>query len=103
MNNKAVLPDLRIIHDCITWTRRAQFKSFFGVVHKEFEIASFDLISFLEGNNQVAVVCRMKAKICSTGKPIDGLEVHLWTFDRTGKVVRFRHFVDTHQHFHASR
>jgi len=81
----------------------AHVSDFFGVVHKEFEIASFDLISFLEGTNQVAVVCRMKAKICSTGKPIDGLEVHLWTFDRTGKVVRFRHFVDTHQHFHASR
>ena len=37
----------------------AHVSDFFGVVHKEFEIASFDLISFLEGNNQVAVVCRM--------------------------------------------
>src|SRR2546426_2293516 len=73
----------------------AHVSDFFGVVHKEFEIASFDVISFLEGNSQVAVGCRMKAKIRLTGEPINGLEVHPWTFERTGKGVRFRHFVDT--------
>lgn len=30
-------------------------------------------------------------------------ELHLWTFDAAGKVVRMRHYVDTAKHIRAAR
>jgi len=39
----------------------------------------------------------------ATGKTLRDLEVHLWTFDDAGRVVRFRHVVDTHAHHLAAR
>jgi uncharacterized protein len=29
-------------------------------------------------------------------------EMHLWTFDATGKVIRLRHYTDTAKHIRAA-
>jgi ketosteroid isomerase-like protein len=40
-----------------------------------------------------------EASVRSTGRRIvEEDEVHIWHFDRAGKVTRFRHRADTHQH-----
>lgn len=41
----------------------------------------------------------VEATVKATGRKfVEDDEVHLWYFDPLGKVVRFRHRVDTHQH-----
>jgi len=30
-------------------------------------------------------------------------EIHLWTFDESGRVVRLRHYLDTAKHIATSR
>ena len=75
--------------------------SFFGVVQKELDISQFDVRSILAGENQVVAVIAIEATVRSTGKRYRDFELHLWTFDERGKVVKFRHIVDTHQHWLA--
>jgi uncharacterized protein len=35
----------------------------------------------------------------ATARTIRDLELHLWTFGKDGEVTRFKHLVDTHQHY----
>jgi hypothetical protein len=38
----------------------------------------------------------------ATGKPVSERdEAHIWHFDARGRVVKFRHAVDTYQHVKA--
>jgi uncharacterized protein len=77
--------------------------AFFGVVGSQLSISKFELKNLLEGQQQVVGVIEIEAKVNATGKSFRDLELHLWTFAATGKVARFRHVVDTHQHWLASR
>ena len=67
------------------------------------ELRHFEPLAFLAGENQVAVTVRLKAVVKATGCSIEDVEVHLWTVGREGRMVRFRHVLDTHQHFAAWR
>lgn len=58
---------------------------------------------FLAEGPVVVVLVDIEFTVKSTGKKvIEEDEVHLWHFDSEGKVVRFRHRVDTHQHHLAA-
>jgi len=92
----------------IPWLRPGRGKGhvgeFFTVVGREFDIASFEAKQFFEAGNTVIVWCHMRATIRSTGKPLDdAFELHLWRFGADGKVVGFRHAVDTHEQWLVSR
>jgi uncharacterized protein len=39
----------------------------------------------------------------TTGGHYRDEEIHLWTFDASGKVTRFRHDTDTAKHIRAAR
>lgn len=39
----------------------------------------------------------------ATGKRFAGVEIHFWTFDDAGRIIAMKHFVDTKQHYEASR
>lgn len=82
---------------------KAHVLAFFGVVGKELEITRFEVSNLLVGNQQVVGVISIEARVRSTGKLLRDLELHLWTFAASGKVARFRHVADTHQHWLASR
>lgn len=56
----------------------------------------FEPYAFLEGPDTVAVLCRTEIVVKATGRTFRDVEVHLWGFDREGRVASFRHFVDTH-------
>lgn len=81
---------------------RAQVGEFFQSLQL-LDFHHFEPVSLLEGPKQVAGIVRMKASVRASGKRIDDLEIHLFTFDDAGRVTRFRHFVDTHQHLCAAR
>lgn len=55
-------------------------------------ITRFDVLSILEGGNQVA------AEIDWDSIKTDEEEMHLWTFNDAGKVTRYRHYADTAKH-----
>lgn len=69
---------------------------FFGETGK-LGITSFEVISIMEGDNQIAVEFNLESE--RFGKEE---EMHLWTFNEAGKVVRFRHYLDTAKHIAAN-
>ena len=75
----------------------AFFASLKGLV-----IAKFTPKALLEGDGVVVALIDLEATVTATGRPIvEEDEVHIWYFNQAGKVSRFRHRVDTHQHVTA--
>jgi uncharacterized protein len=60
------------------------------------EFHRFEPTNFLSGGNQVAVPINVEAKVKKTGKVVQTLEIHLWTFGEDSKVTRFFHCIDRH-------
>lgn len=91
----------------VPWLRPGRGKGhvleFFGVVGKDLDITRFDVANLLVGGDQVVAVIQIEATVRPTGKRYKDYELHVWTFDADGKVARFRHCTDTHQHWLASR
>lgn len=76
--------------------------AFFGVVGR-LRISHFRVLSLLGGGNQVAVEVEIEAEYPETGGRYRDEELHLWTFDDAGRVVRMRHYTDTAKHIAAAR
>ena len=55
-------------------------------------IKDFRVLSLMEGENQIA------AEIYIVTDTYRDEEIHLWTFNEAGKIVRLRHYVDTAKH-----
>jgi ketosteroid isomerase-like protein len=54
---------------------------------------------FIDGGDTVVALIDVELTVKATGKRItEEDEIHLWRFGPDGKVVRFRHGVDTHAH-----
>jgi len=78
-------------------------QSLFGTGAREFERTRFEVGALMEAGNQVTAVIQIEATIRSIGKRLRDLQLHLWSFDARGQVAKFRHVVDTHQHWRVSR
>lgn len=59
------------------------------------KIHGFELRTLMEGGDHVAADFAIDAEVVATGTRFREEEIHLWTFDDSGKVVRFRHYLDT--------
>ena len=62
------------------------------------QVTDFRVLSLMAGGNQVAVEFEIEFAVPSTGRRLRDQEMHLWTFDDSGKVVRLRHYTDTAKH-----
>lgn len=80
---------------------RAGAAEFFGVVG-QFRFDEFQVHSLLADDHQVAAEITVDCTILSTGARVRDEELHLWTFDEAGRVVRFRHYIDTAKHIAAA-
>ena len=68
----------------------------------QMEILDLQVLSMMEGGNQVAVEFVLEANLPAWGGGhYRDEELHLWTFDDDGKVVRLRHYTDTAKHIAA--
>ncbi|MDY7230819.1 nuclear transport factor 2 family protein [Hyalangium rubrum] len=68
------------------------------------EFHTFEPKTFLEAPRLVVVLVDIDLEVKATGQRIaEKEEVHIWRFDETGQVVRFRHAVDSYQHSRALR
>jgi uncharacterized protein len=66
----------------------------------QFEV--FRPTRFLADDELVVVLVDVLARVRRTGRPIiETDEVHLWHFNASGRVIRFRHRVDTLKHLLA--
>jgi uncharacterized protein len=74
---------------------------FFNIIGS-MTITDFRLLSLMAGGNQVVAEIVIEADVPSTGGHYWDEELHLWTFDDNGKVVRMRHYADTAKHLAAS-
>jgi ketosteroid isomerase-like protein len=74
---------------------------FLGIVGT-LKIHDFQVLSLLAGGNQVVAEVVIDATV-PTGVRFRDEELHLWTFDDSGKVVRLRHYVDTAKQIVAAR
>lgn len=63
------------------------------------EFVRFVPKELVAGPGVVVAIVDIEAIVKGTGKRIaEDDELHLWRFDDRGRVVRFRHGVDTHAH-----
>jgi len=80
----------------------AEVRQFFEGALLPLEIHKFHPKAFLESGNTVVVLADFEAMVKATGRRIvEEDEVHVWHFDPAGRVTRFRHVLDTHQHLLA--
>ena len=69
----------------------------------EMKFNQFDVKSLIEGPGQVAAEVVLEMEIPATGATIKDEEIHLWTFNDAGQVVRLRHYLDTAKHIQATK
>jgi uncharacterized protein len=81
-------------------TGRDGVSDFFSIVGT-FEITEFSVNDLMASDNQVTAEVVIDAKL-PDGSHYRDEEIHLWTFDPTGKVTRMRHYVDTAKHIAAA-
>lgn len=62
-------------------------------------ISKFTPKALVDGDGFVVALIDLEATVTATGRTIvEEDEVHIWYFNDAGRVSRFRHRVDTHQH-----
>lgn len=77
-------------------TGKEHAERFFAAVARDLEFTRFEPTNFLSGGNQVAVPINVEVEVKQTGRIVEALEIHLWTFGEDGKVSRFFHCIDRH-------
>lgn len=92
-------------HHDIPWLAprrgRAEVARFFESV-AELEVHHFEPKTFLSSGDLVIVLVDEDVTVKRTGKRLRELDqVHLWTFDAAGRIVRHRQRLDTYQHWRA--
>lgn len=68
------------------------------------EFHKFQPTAILEGDGVAVALVDIEVTVKKTGRKMSEKdEVHVWRFGPNGKVVAFRHGVDTHAHVEAYR
>lgn len=76
--------------------------TFFGIV-SELKLIDFQVLSIMDGDNQIAAEIAIETAPSTLSTGFRDEEMHLWTFNKEGKVTRLRHYVDTFKHIEASK
>ena len=80
---------------------RDQVPGFFAAL-AALELHQFQPSVFLEEGDIVVALIDVDLTVKATGKRVtEQDEVHIWKFNPAGRVIRFAHKVDTHQHWIA--
>lgn len=65
-------------------------------------VKDFQILSLMAGGNQVAAEFVIEVEVPATGAHYRDEEIHLWTFNEAGQVIRLRHYTDTAKHIAAA-
>jgi len=63
----------------------------------------FRVLSLMAGDHQVTAELALEFEVLVTGRRYRDEEMHLWTFNDAGKVIRLRHYADTAKHIAAAQ
>lgn len=74
---------------------------FFQTLGTQLAIKNFQVLSLMGNETQVAAEITIEFELLANGHSVRDEEIHLWTFGNNGKVVRFRHYLDTAKHIGA--
>lgn len=75
---------------------------FFTVLAEQLTFNDFQVLDLIASGDRVAAEIRLDVTSKASGERIVSDEVHLWTFDDHGRVIVFRHYVDTAKHMAAA-
>jgi len=76
--------------------------AFFQALGAGLAITKFGVNKILATDQLVVALINLEGAVKATGRAIREVdEVHLWHFDERGRVAKFRHCADTHQHWLA--
>lgn len=82
----------------VPWLQERQGKEgaleFFNIL-ETFSFTDFRVVAIMGEGNKVAAECVLNAQIPPSATPVIEEEVHVFTFDEDGKIIRFRHYCDT--------
>jgi ketosteroid isomerase-like protein len=73
----------------------------FMAVLADYTIQRFDVLDLIGSGRKVVAEVHNAFDMPSGGRYVDE-QLHLWTFDDDGRVVRFRHYLDTAKHMAAA-
>jgi ketosteroid isomerase-like protein len=79
---------------------RSEVTEFFTLL-ASYTVLAFDVRDIIGTGRQVVAEVRAAFALPGGGR-FDDEELHLWTFDDEGRVVRFRHYADTAKHIAAA-
>lgn len=82
---------------------KAGVLEFFQGLGAALTIKDFQVLSIMDGGQKIAAEFVIEAEVLGTGKTYRDEEMHLWTFNDAGKVIRLRHYLDTHKHIEAAK
>jgi ketosteroid isomerase-like protein len=88
----------------VPWLRAGRGKehvlSFFETLGA-IDIKHFQPTTIAGSGNTVLALLELEAVVQATGRDVNDLEIHVWTFHPDGLVASMRHIVDTVQHSQA--
>lgn len=90
----------------VPWMQARQGKA--GVIQffeglSQLHIRDLQVLAVMGGEHQVAVEVVIDVSIPAAGCHFRDEELHLWTFNASGKVTRMRHYTDTAKQIAAAR
>ena len=83
-------------------TGPGEVAGFFAQLAATVTIHEFQVLDILGEGRQVAAEIRLDCTYSATGRRLRDEELHLWSFDEQGRVVRFRHYIDTAKHLYGA-
>jgi uncharacterized protein len=103
-----VLDDNQSIADgAVPWLKPRRGKDdvseFFPMLARSVKFSKFDVNTFMGGTNKVAVELTTEVEFLEFNTQVNEVQIHLWTLNDDGKVIAFRHFVDTAKHIAAAK
>jgi uncharacterized protein len=79
---------------------RAEVAEFFQLL-STYTSLRFEVLDLIGTGRQIVAEVEVSFALPGGGRFADE-ELHLWTFDDAGRVIRFRHYVDTAKHIAAA-
>lgn len=91
----------------VPWLQARQGKegvlAFFQYLGTQMQVKDFQVLSIMDGGNQVAVEFVIEVDLPALGTQYRDEEIHLWSLNAAGKVTRLRHYTDTAKHIAAAK
>jgi hypothetical protein len=74
---------------------KANLPGFFKAVGESLDISVFDVRKTASAEKVVAVNLRIESTVRKNGRALKNDAMHLWNFNDSGQITRYRHFNDT--------